>query len=122
TLVNGLLAHSPELAGLPRGGLLHRLDKDTTGLLLIAKTLPAHTRLVRDLEARELTREYRALVTGAVTAGGTIDEPIGRHPVHRTRMAVSGRGRRAVTHYRVLGRFPAHTFLALRLDTGRTHQ
>lgn len=122
TLVNGLLAHAPDLAGLPRGGLLHRLDKDTTGLLLVAKTLPAHTRLVRDLEARHISREYRAVVVGAMTAGGTVDAPVGRHPVHRTRMAVSPVGRPAVTHYRVLGRFPAHTYLAVRLETGRTHQ
>jgi 23S rRNA pseudouridine1911/1915/1917 synthase len=122
TLVNGLLGHAPELAALPRGGLLHRLDKDTSGLLLIARTLPVHTRLVRALQARKIRREYRAVTLGRITAGGSVDAPIGRHPVHRTRMAVSPRGLEAVTHYRVLSRFPAHTYLAVRLETGRTHQ
>jgi 23S rRNA pseudouridine1911/1915/1917 synthase len=122
TLANGLLAHAPALAALPRSGLIHRLDKDTTGLLVVAKSVAAHTRLVRDLEARRIRREYRALVTGAMTAGGTVDAPLGRHPTRRTRMAVLPRGRRAVTHYRVLARFPAHTFIALRLESGRTHQ
>ncbi|MCC5795051.1 MAG: 23S rRNA pseudouridine(1911/1915/1917) synthase RluD [Chromatiales bacterium] len=122
TLVNGLLALAPELAALPRGGLLHRLDKDTTGLLLIARSIPAHTRLVQALAARDIRREYRAIVCGRLTAGGHVDAPVGRHPVHRTRMAVVGRGRPAVTHYRVLARFPAHSYLALRLETGRTHQ
>ena len=122
TLLNGLLHYSPSLAALPRSGILHRLDKDTSGLLLIAKTLPAHTRLVQDLQARCMTREYRAVCEGRLTAGGSIDAPVGRHPVHRTRMAVVENGRASVTHYRVLTRFPAHSFLALRLDTGRTHQ
>jgi len=122
TLLNGLLHHSAELANLPRSGILHRLDKDTSGLLLVAKTLPAHTRLVQDLQDRAITREYRAVCTGRVTAGGHVDAPIGRHATQRTRMAVTDKGRPAVTHYRVLARFAAHTFLALRLDTGRTHQ
>ena len=122
TLLNGLLHYSPSLAALPRSGILHRLDKDTSGLLLIAKTLPAHTHLVRDLQERRITREYRAVCEGRLTAGGSIDAPIGRHPVHRTRMAVAENGRASVTHYRVLTRFPAHSFLALRLETGRTHQ
>jgi len=122
TLLNGLLHYSPSLAALPRSGILHRLDKDTSGLLLIAKTLPAHTRLVQDLQARCMTREYRAVCEGRLTAGGSIDAPVGRHPVHRTRMAVAENGRASVTHYRVLTRFPAHSFLALRLETGRTHQ
>jgi 23S rRNA pseudouridine1911/1915/1917 synthase len=112
TLVNGLLHHDPALAGLPRSGLLHRLDKDTSGLILVAKNLPAHTRLVRDLQEREVTREYRAIVNGVVTAGSRIDAPIGRHAVHRTRMAVSRAGREAVTHYRVLARFAVHTLIA----------
>jgi 23S rRNA pseudouridine1911/1915/1917 synthase len=122
TLMNGLLHRWPELAALPRSGILHRLDKDTSGLLLVAKTLPAHTHLVRALQERGITREYRAVCTGRLTAGGSINAPIGRHPVQRTRMAVVARGRASITHYRVLARFPAHTFLALRLETGRTHQ
>lgn len=122
TLENGLRHHASALAGLPRSGLLHRLDKDTSGLVLVAKTLAAHTHLTRDLQERRITREYRAIVNGVVTAGGTVDAPIGRHPVHRTRMAVSHGGRAAVTHYRVLARFAAHSFLAVRLETGRTHQ
>lgn len=122
TLLNGLLHYASSLATIPRTGILHRLDKDTSGLLLVAKTLPAHTRLVKDLQERRITREYRAVCAGRLTAGGRIDAPIGRHPVNRTRMAVAANGRASVTHYRVLHRFPAHTFLALRLETGRTHQ
>ncbi len=122
TLANGLLAHAPALAQLPRSGLIHRLDKETSGLLLVAKTLPAHTRLVRDLQARRIMREYRAVCVGRLTAGGRIEAAIGRHPAQRTRMAVVSRGRPAVTHYRVLARFAAHSFIAVRLETGRTHQ
>ncbi len=123
TLENGLLGHDPALAGLPRSGILHRLDKDTSGLLIVAKTLAAHTHLVRALEAREITREYRALCVGAMTAGGSVDADIGRHRTQRTKMSVTDfGGRRAVTHYRVLARFPHHTFVAVRLETGRTHQ
>ena len=123
TLENGLLAYAPTLSGLPRSGILHRLDKDTSGLLIVAKTLPAHTRLVRDLEARRITREYRALCVGPMTAGGTVDAPIARHRTQRTKMAVMDfGGRQAVTHYRVLARFSHHTFVAVRLETGRTHQ
>jgi 23S rRNA pseudouridine1911/1915/1917 synthase len=123
TLQNGLLAHDPALAGLPRSGILHRLDKDTSGLLIVAKTLAAHTHLVRALEAREITREYRALCVGAMTAGGSVDADIGRHKTQRTKMSVTDfGGRRAVTHYRVLARLPHHTFVAVRLETGRTHQ
>lgn len=122
TLLNGLLHHAADLASLPRSGILHRLDKDTSGLLLVARTLPAHTRLVRDLQDRAITREYRAVCTGRITAGGHVDAPIGRHVTQRTRMAVTDKGKPAVTHYRVLERFAAHTFLALRLETGRTHQ
>jgi 23S rRNA pseudouridine1911/1915/1917 synthase len=122
TLVNGLLHYVPDLARLPRGGLLHRLDKDTSGLLLVAKTLAAHTHLVRDLQDRRIMREYRAVCVGRLTAGGTVDVPIGRHPVQRTRMAVNERGKEAVTHYRVLRRFAGHSFIAARLESGRTHQ
>ncbi len=122
TLENGLRHHAPGLAVLPRSGLLHRLDKDTSGLVLVAKTLPAHTHLTRDLQERRITREYRALVNGVVTAGGTVDAPLGRHPTQRLRRAVVEGGREAVTHYRVLARFAAHSWLAVRLETGRTHQ
>ena len=122
TLVNGLLHRWPELKALPRAGLLHRLDKDTSGLLVVARSDAAHTRLVRDLQERRITREYRAVCHGRLTAGGRIEAAVGRHPVHRTRMAVTPRGRPAVTHYRVLTRFAAHSFIALRLETGRTHQ
>lgn len=122
TLVNGLLNRWPELSALPRAGLLHRLDKDTSGLLVVAHSLAAQTKLVRELQARRITREYRAVCYGRMTAGGTVTAPIGRHPVHRTRMAVVPRGRDAITHYRVLRRFDACTYLAVRLETGRTHQ
>jgi 23S rRNA pseudouridine1911/1915/1917 synthase len=122
TLLNGLLHRWPELAALPRCGLIHRLDKDTSGLLLVARSVAAHTRLVQDLQARRVVREYRAVCEGRLTAGGTVDAPVVRHPQHRARMAVTERGRPAVTHYRVLVRFAAHTFLAVRLETGRTHQ
>jgi len=122
TLVNGLLAYDPELSALPRAGLIHRLDKDTSGLLIIARSLPAHTQLVRALEAREISREYRAVCLGRLTAGGSVDAPIGRHPGHRTKMSVNRSGKPAVTHYRVLTRFNNFTFLAVRLESGRTHQ
>jgi 23S rRNA pseudouridine1911/1915/1917 synthase len=122
TLMNGLLHYAPQLEELPRAGIVHRLDKDTTGLLLIAKTLQAHTALVRALAERTISRHYRAVCTGVMTGGGTIDEPIGRHPVDRKRMAIVSRGRRAVTHYTVIERFRAHTFVNVVLDTGRTHQ
>ena len=122
TLQNALLHHAPGLDRLPRSGIVHRLDKDTTGLLVVAKTLKAHKSLVDQLQARRVHREYRALVAGSLVAGGTVDAPVGRHPTQRTRMAVVSDGRPAVTHYQVLERFPAHTLLAVRLETGRTHQ
>ncbi|MYA37820.1 MAG: 23S rRNA pseudouridine(1911/1915/1917) synthase RluD [Gammaproteobacteria bacterium] len=122
TLLNGLLHSFPELAQLPRAGIIHRLDKDTTGLMLIARTLRAHTELVRQLQERRIERVYQALVHGVLTAGGTVDQPVGRHPVHRTRMAVVGEGKPARTHYRVLERFSAHTHVEISLETGRTHQ
>lgn len=122
TLMNGLLHHAPELEELPRAGIVHRLDRDTTGLMLIARTLPAHTTLSRALAEREISRQYRAVCTGVLTGGGTIDAPIARHRVDRTRMAVDTRGRRAVTHYTVLERFRAHTYVKVVLETGRTHQ
>ncbi|MES9868517.1 MAG: 23S rRNA pseudouridine(1911/1915/1917) synthase RluD [Sedimenticola sp.] len=122
TLQNALLHHSPDLIQLPRAGIVHRLDKETSGLLVVAKTTGAHRSLIEQLQAREIKREYRALVMGVMTAGGTVDEPIGRHPVHRIRMAVVQSGKPAVTHYRVLERFRAHTYLKVNLETGRTHQ
>lgn len=122
TLMNGLLHRVPELAELPRAGLVHRLDKDTSGLLLIGKTLPAHTSLVRQMGAREISRHYLAVCVGVLTGGGTIDAPIARHPVDRLRMSVQDGGKPAVTHYRVLKRFAAHTYISVRLESGRTHQ
>jgi 23S rRNA pseudouridine1911/1915/1917 synthase len=122
TLQNALLALDPALAQLPRAGIVHRLDKDTSGLLLVARTLPAHTALVRMLEQRDIHREYQAICRGVMTAGGTVDAPIDRHPVDRVRMAVREEGREAVTHYRVIRRYRAHTHVRVQLETGRTHQ
>jgi 23S rRNA pseudouridine1911/1915/1917 synthase len=122
TLQNGLLAHDPALAAVPRAGIVHRLDKDTTGLLVVAKTLTAHQGLVAALERREIHRGYEAVCQGVMTGGGVVDAPIGRHPRERLRMAVIERGRRAVTHYRVIERFRAHTHVRVELETGRTHQ
>jgi 23S rRNA pseudouridine1911/1915/1917 synthase len=122
TLVNALLHHCPSLSTLPRAGLVHRLDKDTSGLLVIAKTLSAHTHLIRQMQKRLVKREYLALCQGMITAGGTIDAPIGRHAQARTRMTVTDGGREAITHYRVVERFRAHTLLRVQLETGRTHQ
>lgn len=122
TLQNALLAHDATLAKLPRAGIVHRLDKDTSGLLVVARSLAAHAALVRMLEARDVHREYQAVCVGVMTGGGTVDAPIGRHRVDRVRMAVRGDGRGAVTHYRVLQRFRAHTHVRVVLETGRTHQ
>jgi len=122
TLQNALLAHDPGLASLPRAGIVHRLDKDTSGLLIVARTLPAHTALVRMLGGREIHREYEAICRGVMTGGGTVDAPIDRHPTERVRMAVREGGREAVTHYRVIRRFRAHTHVRVQLETGRTHQ
>lgn len=122
TLLNALLGRAPALAGIPRAGIVHRLDKDTSGLLVVAKTLAAQTDLVRQLQARTVKREYLAVVQGRVARDGRIDAPIGRHPVKRTRMAVTARGRQAVTHYQVLERYGQATLLRCRLETGRTHQ
>ena len=123
TLQNGLLHHDPALGAVPRAGIVHRLDKDTTGLMVVARTLAAHNRLVAQLHERAIVREYRAIVTGVPVAGNTIDAPIGRHPRDRQRQAVvkSG-GKPAVTHFRVERKFRAHAFLRLRLESGRTHQ
>jgi 23S rRNA pseudouridine1911/1915/1917 synthase len=122
TLMNGLLHHAPQLEAVPRAGIIHRIDKDTTGLLLIAKTLPAHTALTRQLADRSIAREYLAVCCGVLTGGGTIDEPIARHPVDRKRMSVQQDGKPAVTHFKVLERFRAHTYVSVKLETGRTHQ
>ncbi|WP_019021763.1 23S rRNA pseudouridine(1911/1915/1917) synthase RluD [Thioalkalivibrio sp. ALE23] len=122
TLVNALLHHAPEVGVLPRAGVVHRLDKDTTGLMVVARNAQAQTALVRQLQERSVHREYRALVHGRVIAGGTVDAPVGRHPVDRKRMAVNPAGKPATTHYRVAERFRGHTLLNARLETGRTHQ
>ncbi len=122
TLMNGLLAHHPGLENLPRAGIVHRLDKETSGLLLVGKTLEAHTALTRLLADRDISRRYQAVVNGVLTGGGTIDAPIARHPVDRTRMSVQDNGREAVTHYTVAERFRAHTLVDVKLESGRTHQ
>jgi len=122
TMLNALLHHAPGSAGLPRGGIVHRLDKDTSGLLVVAKSEPAQLALVRQLQARTVKRTYLALARGKVAAAGKVDAPVGRHPVHRTRMAVVAGGKPAVTRFRVRERFAAHTLLECELETGRTHQ
>lgn len=122
TLMNGLLHHAPGLDQLPRAGIIHRLDKDTSGLLLVAKTLQAQTALTRELAEREIARHYLAVCAGVLTGGGSINEPIGRHPVDRLKMSVQRDGKPAVTHYRVIRRFAAHTYVSVQLETGRTHQ
>lgn len=122
TLLNALLAHVPDIDKVPRAGIVHRLDKDTTGLMVVAKTLPAQTHLVEQLQSRVMSREYEALVFGTMVAGGIVDAPIGRHATKRTHMAVREFGKPAVTHYRVIEKFRAHTHVRLKLETGRTHQ
>ena len=128
TLLNGLLHHVPSNESIPRAGIVHRLDKDTTGLMVVAKSLEAHNALIQQLQARSVHREYQAITQGVMTGGGTVDEPMGRHPQARTKMAVvsdnggkSG-GKDAITHYRVIERFPNHTHIRVKLETGRTHQ
>jgi 23S rRNA pseudouridine1911/1915/1917 synthase len=122
TLQNALLNFDPRLAALPRAGIVHRLDKDTSGVMVVARSLRAHTSLVVQLQSRDMSRQYRAVVMGELIAGGTVDAPIGRHPVDRKRMAVIASGRPAVSHYRVLERFRGLTHIAVSLETGRTHQ
>ncbi len=122
TLQNALLHRCPELAAVPRAGIVHRLDKLTSGLMVVARTLQAHTAMVRAMQAREVQREYDAVVHGVPTGGGVVDAPIGRHPTHRTRMAVTADGKPARTHYRVVERYAHQCLLRCRLETGRTHQ
>lgn len=127
TLSNALLHHAPELESVPRAGIVHRIDKDTSGLLVVARTLTAQKSLVEQLQARAFERQYQAVVMGVMTAGGTVDAAIGRHPINRTRQAVvtiegSSSGKEAITHYRVAERFRVHTLVNVKLETGRTHQ
>jgi len=122
TLLNALLHHCPDIAQVPRAGIVHRLDMDTTGLMVVAKTIAAQTELVDQLQERSMGREYEAIVNGVMTGGGAVDEPMGRHSKHRQKMAVVGVGKEAVTHYRVLKKLRAHTHIRLKLETGRTHQ
>jgi 23S rRNA pseudouridine1911/1915/1917 synthase len=122
TMLNALLQHAPALVSVPRAGIVHRLDKDTSGLLVVAKTLTAQTDLVRQLQARTVRREYAAIVMGIVECDGKVEAPIGRHPISRTRMAVVARGKPALTHYKVIEVYASVTLLQCRLETGRTHQ
>ncbi|WP_439242937.1 23S rRNA pseudouridine(1911/1915/1917) synthase RluD [Lonepinella sp. BR2474] len=122
TVLNALLYHYPAIAEVPRAGIVHRLDKDTTGLMVVAKTIPAQTQLVRDLQKRKITREYEAVAFGVMTKGGKVDQPMARHATKRTLMAVHPMGKPAVTHYRIMEHFRNYTRLRLRLETGRTHQ
>lgn len=122
TLMQALLNYDDQLSQIPRAGIVHRLDKDTTGLLVVARTLHSHTDIVKQLQARTIQRQYIALVTGLVVAGGTIDQAIGRDKKHRTKMAVTEQGRSARTHYRVAKKYKHHTQLKVTLETGRTHQ
>ncbi len=122
TLLNALLHHAPSLHHLPRAGIIHRLDKDTTGLLVVAKTLPAHTSLIRQMQARDIQRHYITLVQGHIISGGTIDTGFGRHPRNRLKMSVQEQGRQAITHYSVKKQYQDFTLLDVNLMTGRTHQ
>ena len=122
TVLNALLYHYPPIAEVPRAGIVHRLDKDTTGLMVVAKTIPVQTKLVRDLQKRKITREYEAVASGIMTKGGTVDQPMARHATKRTLMAVHPMGKPAVTHYRIMENYRNYTRLRLRLETGRTHQ
>ena len=122
TVLNALLHHCPALSLVPRAGIVHRLDKDTTGLMVVAKTIEAHTDLVTQLQARTVKRQYQAVVNGLVTSSGVVDQPIGRHPRQRIKMAVVSDGKEARTHYSVVQRFNGHSHVQLSLETGRTHQ
>jgi 23S rRNA pseudouridine1911/1915/1917 synthase len=122
TIQNALLHHDEQLSAVPRAGIVHRLDKDTTGLMVVARNLKAHKYLVDQIQKHEVIREYQAVVHGVLTGGGVIDQPIGRHPRDRIRMAVRENGREAITHYRLLQRFREHSHIRVQLETGRTHQ
>lgn len=124
TLLNALLYRYPGIENVPRAGIVHRLDKDTTGLMVVAKTLQAQTQLVNQLQDRSMGREYEAITMGVMTGGGVVEAPIARHPTQRTKMSVApeGMGKEAITHYRVLKKFNAHTHIRCKLETGRTHQ
>jgi 23S rRNA pseudouridine1911/1915/1917 synthase len=122
TLQNALLAHDPKLSKLPRAGIVHRLDKETSGLLIVARNEPARTKLAAALAERGIHREYQAICVGVMTAGGKVDAPIDRHPVDRLRMAIRASGREAITNYRVIERYRRHTWVRVTLETGRTHQ
>ncbi len=122
TLLNAILHHAPASKDLPRAGIIHRLDKNTSGLLVIAKTWHAFNHLTAQLKARTIKRIYQSIVSGLLTSGGTVDEPIGRHPIHRKRMTVSEMGKPAVTHFRIIERYRNHTRIRVQLETGRTHQ
>jgi len=122
TMVNGLLHYNKALENVPRAGIVHRLDKDTTGLMVVAKTLPAHAHIVAQLQDRSMGREYEAVVTGVMTGGGTVDEPIARHSRDRKKMTTNPFGKPAVTHYRVIKKYDHHTHIRVKLETGRTHQ
>lgn len=122
TLLNALLHHVPDIVNVPRAGIVHRLDKDTTGLMVVAKTLQAQTNLVEQLQKRTVSRIYECISIGVITAGGTIDAPIGRSSSQRQRMAVTDGGKPAISHYRVLERYRSHTHVRVKLETGRTHQ
>ena len=122
TLSNALLYHFPEIKNVPRAGIVHRLDKDTSGLLIVAKTIKAHTSLVEQLQERSVHREYEAITTGVITSGSTINKPIGRNPHHRTKMAVVDDGKNAITTFKVIEKYRAHSRIRCKLETGRTHQ
>ena len=122
TLLNALLFHDPDLNIVPRAGIVQRLDKNTSGLMVIARTPEVHTCLVAEMQERKIKREYQAIISGTIIAGGTIDKPVGRHPRHRTRMAVIETGKPAITHYRIITKYRAYTHIKVQLETGRTHQ
>jgi 23S rRNA pseudouridine1911/1915/1917 synthase len=122
TLVNALLHFDEKLDVLPRAGIIHRLDKDTTGIMIIARTIESYTYLVNELQERNIKRNYKAIICGQLVAGGVIENKIGRHPVHRTKMAVTDKGKLATTHYRIIKKFQHYTYLDIQLGTGRTHQ
>ncbi len=122
TLLNALLHHDPSLQAVPRAGIIQRLDKDTSGIMVVARTPESHTFLVSEMQARHIRREYQAIVSGVMTAGGTVDQPLGRHRHKRTQMAVTASGKPAITHYRIIRKFRAHTHVRIQLETGRTHQ